>query len=575
MTLYIRPTDALLAYVNPFLAVLSYLYIMFTRLHPLHTDLRKPCRFTNPFHYEPHPLCLLAAQELQAYIAACGELRADADQGKMFGVLVVEAEGGGLGYLAAYSGLLAGRNDHEFFVPPVFDAMRPDGYFKTHEAEITAINRRIDGLERSEEYVAARQEMCVLQGKHHEVLSDYRDKMALAKLQREAKRWCCKQHITPKHNSITPEEEAAMIRESQFMNAEYKRLKRRCADEEAPVKAKVEAFENEIGELKARRKRMSDALQRWLFSQYSMLNALGERKDLCAIFAETPQRVPPSGAGDCCAPKLLQYAYLNKLRPVCMAEFWWGRSPAHEVRHHGRYYPACRGKCLPILGHMLQGLEVEESGPEPAVTQPLEIVYDDEWLAVVNKPAGMKTVPGLSGGTSVVEEIRQRYPDRPEATPVHRLDMDTSGLIIVAFGMDTYRELQAQFARREVRKRYVALLDGVPRCPVHGKISLPLRPDPLDRPYQKVDYAAGKEAETEYIVIGSTGGVTRVALFPHTGRTHQLRVHCAHHDGLGVPIVGDRLYGHPGGRLCLHAEAITFVHPVTGRTMRFERKAEF
>lgn len=400
-----------------------------------------------------------------------------------------------------------------------------------------------------------------------EMLNDYRRQMSQAKLKREAKRRVAEH--------ITPEDEAAMIRESQFMKAEYKRLKRRCADEAAPVEAKVNGYENEISTLKSRRRQMSDALQRWLFSQYSMLNAFGKRKDLCAIFAETPQRVPPSGAGDCCAPKLLQYAYLNRMRPVCMAEFWWGASPAGEVRHHLRYYPACRGKCLPILGHMLQGLEVEKGEYETTVTQPLEVVYEDEWLAVVNKPSGMMTVPGLTKGTSVLEEMRQRFPDKPEATPVHRLDMDTSGLIIVALDMETYKKLQAQFVQREVRKRYIALLDGVPDCPVHGEISLPLRSDPLDRPYQKVDFANGKEAVTEYRVIEREGDVTRIALFPHTGRTHQLRVHCAHHDGLGVPIVGDRLYGHSGGRLCLHAEAIAFTHPVTGRTMKFERKAEF
>lgn len=540
---------------------------MLTEFHPLHTDLPRPCKFTNPFHYEPHPLCLLAAQEVQAYISADDGLRADADRGKMFGVLVVEADGGQLGYLAAYSGLLCGTNDHPFFVPPVFDATQPDGYFKTHEAEITAINRRIDGILHSDGYVAATHELAKMKEEHMEMLNDYRRQMSQAKLKREAKRRVAEH--------ITPEDEAAMIRESQFMKAEYKRLKRRCADEAAPVEAKVNGYEDEISALKSRRRQMSDALQRWLFSQYSMLNALGERKDLCAIFAETPQRVPPSGAGDCCAPKLLQHAYLNRMRPVCMAEFWWGASPAGEVRHHLRYYPACRGKCLPILGHMLQGLEVENDGLEPAVTPPLEIVYEDEWIAVVNKPSGMMTVPGLTKGTSVLEEMRQRHPDKPGATPVHRLDMDTSGLIIVALDMETYKKLQAQFVQREVRKRYIALLDGVPDCPVHGEISLPLRSDPLDRPYQKVDFVNGKEAVTEYRVIEREGDVTRIALFPHTGRTHQLRVHCAHHDGLGVPIVGDRLYGHPGGRLCLHAEAITFTHPVTGRTMNFERKAEF
>ena len=485
----------------------------------------------------------------------------------MFGVLVVGTGDGQLGYLAAFSGLLCGTNDWPFFVPPVFDATQPDGYFKLHEAEITAINRRIDSISRSESYRNALRETSECAETNARAEDDYRQSMREAKARRDARR------LSPL--PVPAEEAAAMTRESQHMKAELRRIKQRGAELLAAKKQAVKAFEDEISMLKARRRQMSDALQRWLFSQYSMLNALGERKDLCAIFAETPQRVPPAGAGDCCAPKLLQHAYANGLRPVCMAEFWWGGSPKGEVRHHLHFYPACRGKCLPILGHMLKGLKVEKGSYESTVTQPLEVVYEDEWLAVVNKPAGMKTVPGRNGGTSVLEDMRQRHPDKPQLAPVHRLDMDTSGLIIVAFDTETYKKLQAQFLRREVFKRYTALLDGVPDCPIHGEISLPMRPDPLDRPYQKVDFVNGKEAVTEYIVIDHEEGTTRITLFPHTGRTHQLRLHCAHKAGLGTPIRGDRLYGHGGGRLCLHAEAIEFTHPVTGKEMKFERKAEF
>ena len=535
--------------------------------HPLETDIKEPAKFTDPFCYEPHPLCLLAAKEVQGYIAGDGRLRADADRGKMFGVLVVETGDGQLGYLAAFSGLLCGTNDWPFFVPPVFDATQPDGYFKLHEAEITAINRRIDSISRSESYRNALRETSECAETNARAEDDYRQSMREAKARRDARR------LSPL--PVPAEEAAAMTRESQHMKAELRRIKQRGAELLAAKKQAVKAFEDEISMLKARRRQMSDALQRWLFSQYSMLNALGERKDLCAIFAETPQRVPPAGAGDCCAPKLLQHAYANSLRPVCMAEFWWGGSPKGEVRHHLHFYPACRGKCLPILGHMLKGLKVEKGCYESTVTQPLEVVYEDEWLAVVNKPAGMKTVPGRNGGTSVLEDMRQRHPDKPQLAPVHRLDMDTSGLIIVAFDTETYKKLQAQFLRREVFKRYTALLDGMPDCPIHGEISLPMRPDPLDRPYQKVDFVNGKESVTEYKILGTQGNATRIALFPHTGRTHQLRLHCAHKAGLGTPIRGDRLYGHGGGRLCLHAEAIDFTHPVTGKEMKFERKAEF
>ena len=540
---------------------------MLPHFHPLHTALPRPAKFTDPFCYEPHPLCLAAAKELQDYIAGDGCLRTEADKGKMFGVLVVETDDGRLGYLAAFSGLLGGSNDHAFFVPPVFDATPPDGYFKTHETEISAVNRRIDSLQSSESYQAALREKACCAEENAKAEDEYRQAMRQAKARRDARR----QSPQP----LTAEEEAAMTRESQHMKAELSRLKRRGAELLAAKEQAVKAFECEIEALKARRRQMSDALQRWLFSQYSMLNARGERRDLCDIFAHTPQRVPPAGAGDCCAPKLLQYAYINRMRPVCMAEFWWGGSPKGEVRHHLHFYPACRGKCLPILGHMLQGLEVEKGSPEAAVSEPLEIVYEDDWLAVVNKPAGMKSVPGRSGGVSVLEDMRRRHPDKPQLTLVHRLDMDTSGLLIAAFDMATYKKLQAQFLRREVRKRYVALLDGVPSRPMHGEIRLPMRPDPLDRPYQKVDFTNGKEAVTEYRILETQGNTTRVALFPQTGRTHQLRLHCAHAAGLAAPILGDRLYGHGRGRLCLHAEQLEFTHPMTGKTMKFERRAEF
>lgn len=535
--------------------------------HRLTAGVPLPRKFTDPFCYEPHPLCLQAAGGVRRLIEGDAALRADAARGKMFGVLVAEDGGGCLGYIAAYSGLLAGRNDWPFFVPPVFDAMRPDGYFKTREAQISAVNAELDSLTGSAGYAGAlaARDACARANAEEEAL--FRQKMAEAKARRDALRRSA--------GPVTPEEEAAMVRESQYMKAELKRIRRRAAARLAEAGAAAAGMEERAARLKARRRQMSDDLQHWLFSQYSMLNARGERRDLCSIFAATPQGVPPAGAGDCCAPKLLQYAYLNGLRPLCMAEFWWGRSPANEVRHHLHFYPACRGKCLPILTHMLQGLDVEKGHAEGCVSQPLEIVYEDEWLAVVNKPAGMKSVPGRTDSASVAETMTQRNPAGRTATPVHRLDMDTSGLLIVAYGADTYRKLQAQFADRTVKKRYVALLDGAVSRPPAGTISLPMRPDPLDRPYQKVDYAGGKPAVTEYRVLGTQGGATRVALFPLTGRTHQLRLHCAHADGLGAPIIGDRLYGRGGGRLCLHAEAITFTHPATGKVMKFERKADF
>lgn len=432
------------------------------QLHSLHTDIRKPERFTYPFCYEPHPLCQLAAREVQQYIAAHADIREDADRGKMFGVLVVEYEGA-LAYLAAYSGLLAGRNDWPFFVPPVYDAQQPDGHFKTTEREISA---------------------------------------------------------------------------------------------------------------KGGDKQLSQELQIWLFHQYQLLNARGEKRDLVDIWQSYYNRpklqrkfpLPPGGTGDCCAPKLLQYAYQQGLHPVCMAEFWWGATTRTELRQHLNYYPACRGKCKPILTWMLQGLSVDPD-PESLGFARLELptVYEDDHIVVVNKPSGLLSTPGRIEDYSVETIMQQRYPGSIIA---HRLDMGTSGLLIVAKSLEVYRPMQQQFVRHEVRKKYLALLEPADHSglPQKGTISLPLRPDPMNRPRQVVDVEHGKRAVTDYEFITSN----MVALYPHTGRTHQLRIHCAHPDGLRRPIRGDELYGTRGDRLWLHAAEIWFRHPVTGASMHFE-----
>ena len=428
-----------------------------TCVHPLKTDLPKPAFFTDPFCYEPHPLCLLAAEEVKQELA-----RMSLTEGKMFGVMIVESERS-LGFLAAYSGLLEGRNDWPYFVPPVFDAQQPDGYFKTKEREI-------------------------------------------------------------------------------MQSADHKEL--------------------------------SLSLQLWLFQQYRLLNGRGETKDLVEIWQDyhSAPRIrsrfplPPGGTGDCCAPKLLQYAYLHHLTPVCMAEFWWGESPKSLIRHHGQFYPACRGKCKPVLTWMLQGLDVDPHmdvtgavHPEPA------IIYEDEALVVLSKPAGMLSVPGKTGADSVSAWAQRRWPG---AMLVHRLDMLTSGILLAAKTMEVYQQLQQQFTDRTVKKKYLAVVEGSP-AKEHGIIDLPLASDPMNRPLQVVDPENGKRAITEYRVL-QAGQRSLLALWPHTGRTHQLRMHCAHPEGLGCPIVGDELYGRKADRLYLQAQAIAFVHPMTGKRMHFE-----
>lgn len=537
---------------------------MLKTLHPLACAVAPPPRFTYPFCYEPHPLCVAAAEEVKRYIAAHPDIREDADRGKMFGVLVTDQ-----GFLAAYSGLLAGRNDWPWFVPPVYDAQQPDGYFKTHEAEISALNHEIARREESEAFLSARREYEeAVKGNELEI-DNYQRKVRAAKQRRDELR---------RGRNMEPEMHAELVRESQFMKAELHRLKQRLAAILEEKESLWRAQSEPVAQMKRERKLLSDHLQQWLFSQYNLLNARGEQKNVMGIWRGQASPLhaallPPAATGDCCAPKLLQHAYLNGLKPLCMAEFWWGASPRQEIRHHGQYYPACRGRCLPLLTWMMEGLEVEPNPQETVVSSPLEVVYEDDALWVVCKPAGMLSVPGRIRRESVVSVLKAAHPHGDEPMVVHRLDMETSGLMVVAKTRYAHAQLQKQFEQHQVRKKYVALLEpasSVGDACVQGRISLPLRPDPLDRPRQVVDAVGGKPAETDYELCGN-----RVTLWPRTGRTHQLRVHCAHPEGLGRPIVGDALYGHPASRLFLHAERLTFRHPWTAEELTFERKADF
>ena len=608
-------------------------------LHTLNVSIPSPRQFTYPFCYEVDPLAEAASLELQRYIADADLMSTEKGCGKMFGVLVVEYEDeeGALqrGFLAAYSGLLGGRNDWPYFVPPVFDAQQPDGHFKRTEREISAINREIAAIEHDAEYLQSVAQHEQTKKRLQAEVDAFKAEVDAAKARRAARR--------KSGEPLSEEEQAEMIRESQFMKAELRRRRKAMEQANSTLHIPHSTF---LKSLQRKRKQMSDELQRWLFSAYRMLNAKGEERDLIDIFREYTHAMPPAGAGDCCAPKLLQYAYLHHLRPVCMAEFWWGESPASEIRHHLHYYPACRSKCLPILTHMLKGLDV---APNPLAkkrhTAEPRVLYADDYIMVVDKPAGMLSVPGKaesmrsefsdSANISVEEYFANlQLPTNSQFTTeqftigeadnscsgkrlyepsakfktqnskflkaAHRLDMDTSGLLVLARTEEAYVELQRQFASRETVKRYEAVLSGVPTQNSKLKtqnssaqpsgcleaISLPLIADINDRPRQRVDMEHGKPACTLYNIIevravdANTAvayttkkvdkGRTLVHLYPKTGRTHQLRVHCAHPLGLACPILGDPLYGiERADRMYLHAAELTFRHPVTGETMHF------
>ena len=525
-----------------------------------------PRLFTYPFHYTPHPLCVMAAGEVQAYINKQTRWKEELDKGKMFGVLIVRTSSGQTGYLAAFSGNLCGSNSHSFFVPPVYDLLKPDGFFKIEEEQISAINHQIGQLQNCDRYLELQQKMERETVSSQQALSEARKVLKAAKEKREQRRL-----HRPNEN-----EQAAMIRESQYQKAEFKRLERYWKEQISEIKTEMESFSSQIEALKAERRNRSAALQQKLFQQFNFLNAKGETKNLCAIFEETVQKTPPAGAGECAAPKLLQYAYLSGLSPIAMAEFWWGESPKTEIRHHGYYYPSCRGKCEPILRHMLQGLDVEPAPSERySLSQNMpEILFEDQWLLVLHKPEGVLSVPGKSEEQSIYSLLRARYPEATGPLVVHRLDMATSGLLLAAKTQEVHRHLQAQFENRSIKKRYIALLDGI-LPEEEGVIDLPICPDYLDRPRQMVNEELGKTAITRYRVMDRKNGQTRIAFFPLTGRTHQLRVHAAHPLGLNCPIVGDELYGRKAERLYLHAEYLEFIHPVSGQRMVIEKKAEF
>ena len=545
--------------------------------HPLMWGFERPRRMNNPFYYEPHPLALQAVDEVVAFLKGDKAQRFlpakvaesfvhDISKGKMFGVLVVErrmenGDDSETGYLAGYSGQIGGRADWEGFVPAVFDYLQPDGYFKQQEAEIVGVSEEIRSLENSDEYSLARRHLDDVRQQGEREIADYKAMMLHSKNERNLRRKALWEAVDQ------AEAEEEMIRESQFQKAELQRIKKRWSAETALAEEEVRRVDEGLTSLRQRRRTMSDMLQRWLFSRFMMLNAYGERRSLLEIWKN---ELPPAGAGECCEPRLLQYCFRKGWHPLCMAMFWWGESPKEEVRHHLHFYPACNGKCKPILGWMLRGLEVDTNPLEDEKHQKLTVIYEDDSICVVNKPAGMLTVPGKSNRESVQSMMQERYPDVDSPLIVHRLDMATSGLMVVAKTMEAYRCLQQQFAKREVRKRYVAVLSHEENRK-KGKITLPLRPDLNDRPRQIVDFVHGKKAETTYESIGNC----RINLYPHTGRTHQLRVHCAHADGLNNPIKGDELYGKRADRLYLHAEELSFLHPMTHERVTFHAPCPF
>lgn len=531
-----------------------------------------PQKFTYPFHYQPHPIAILATKELQEELEKDSFIQSlSGREGKMFGVLVVKSETGMLGYLAGFSGKLGSSYSYSGFVPPIFNSREENTYYAKEERRIEDFNHKIAELGCRQEYTQAQQN-------HNKLIQQFaREKEVLQQKLKEkkAKRSQIRKSLNATH-LFSSEMTEKLIRESQSDKSTLRTLNAHWKQQIHQAAQKVATFEKQIEQLKRLRKQKSTELQDWLFKQYIFWNASNEEKNLLDIFKQTRFGYPPSAAGDCAAPKLLQYALTHNLRPIALAEFWWGANPKSKIRKHRYFYPCCKGKCEPILHFMLKGLEVD---PNPLLATlsaavPIEVLYEDDAILVVNKPAGLLSVPGIEVQDSLFERMRVLRPESTELTPVHRLDKATSGLLIFTKEMKYYKALQQQFIQNKVQKRYTALLDGF-LTQKQGEINLPLRVDLNDRPRQLVCQKHGKRAQTFWETVEETERHTRVSLFPITGRTHQLRVHCAHPQGLGMPILGDELYGRPEKRLYLHAEFLSFTHPVTRQQIEFFEKAPF
>ena len=543
------------------------------------SDISLPEKFTFPFYYDPHPLALVAVGELQEYLKNQSDfihdfgINQDHGVGKMFGVLVVKNKEGEIGYLTAFSGMMSGKTVINGFTPPLYDILDPESYFQKGTKQLATLTAEIQALENDPQLRQMKKEYELVESAYYLKLKDQKAKHKSDKKDRKIER-DTKQNISSEkeYNALLARHKQESLN-AQFLLQAYGEY----IDQELSIaNKKYLTSSNQLATLKKKRKSKSNGLQQLLFDQYNFLNISGEKRNVIDIFRNRVIDIPPSGTGDCAAPKMLQYAFANGYTPVAMAEFWWGKSPNSEIRKHGNFYPACRGKCEPVLGHMLQGMEID---PNPfmtnsAIGKMLEIIYEDEYICVVNKPTEFLSAPGKHVTDSVQERMKAKYPNSTGPLIVHRLDMSTSGLIVIGKTKEIYTQLQSQFVKRTVRKRYIALLDGKVEHD-EGYIDLPLQLDINNRPYQKVEYEFGKSARTRYEVIERKDGKTKVYFYPITGRTHQLRVHAAHAKGLNAPIVGDDLYGIKGDRLHLHAEMIKFVHPVHNEELTFKVSAEF
>ena len=546
------------------------------------SEFKLPNKFTFPFYYEPHPLCILATSEVQQYL----KTQTDFDHnfglngynngpiiGKMFGVLVVRNKEKEIGYITAVSGKLGETNSHELFVPPVYNMLKKDSYYLEQKRHLNNLSIEIEKLETNNDYIKLRTHYKAENKKAAIDIREKKEALKNSKIERDIRR---KKANTELSADAFSSFEIKLNKESLDSKHFFNNVNRYWEHIINPIKEKLSAYSDQILLLKVNRKNKSITLQQYISEQYHFLNSKHEIKNLAQLFANTPVENLPAGSGECAAPKLLQYAFLNGLKPIAMAEFWWGQAPNKEIRKHKNFYPACQGKCKPILAHMLEGIEMDKNPliENPAIGKELETIFEDDDLIVIYKPEEFLSVPGIDIKDSVYTRVKQQIKNITGPIIVHRLDMSTSGLLVLAKNKEAHKHLQNQFIERTIKKRYTALLDGIVNKD-KGTINLPLRVDLDDRPRQLVCFEDGKPSITNWEVIERKDGTTKIHFYPISGRTHQLRVHASHQMGLNIPIVGDDLYGQKSNRLYLHADTLEFKHPSTKEDMIFHKKANF
>ncbi|MEH0758724.1 RNA pseudouridine synthase [Vibrio sp. 16] len=553
---------------------------LFTRFDTPIDGITLPEKFTFPFYYQPHPLCVLAAEQLQTHLTHQTDWQHDfgltGNQdgiGKMFGVLLVHSPEGELGYFSAFSGKIADQNLLPGFVPPVFDMLAEESFFRSDLAKITELNEQVKQRQANPELHAFQQQLAQYQDDYQQAEQTQRELMIQGRAARKKQRKLAEQTLTGDALKLALDD---LARQSVAEKNVLKYLKLEWEEKINQVSIQLNALTEQIDAIKQQRKQRSNQLQNKLFEQYRFYNIRKDEKSLKAIFAPTTSPTPPAGAGECAAPKLLHFAFKHGYTPLALAEFWWGVSPKSEIRKHKSYYPSCNSKCQPILGHMLEGMRIDDNPLEKswAEDKELEILYEDDVMVIVNKPSGLLSVPGKTITDSAYTRLQKRYPDAEGPFVIHRLDMATSGILVFALTRRANKNLQKQFISRSVQKRYIAQIEGEVQVQ-NGTINLPMRGDPDDRPRQLVCYEHGKPAETYWELIETSNGQSKLYMHPKTGRTHQLRVHCAHHLGLNMPIVGDALYGTKSDRLHLHAQRLELHHPYNHEPMTFSAKCEF